>query len=138
MKHSVYDTGWNALSERSRSILMKSLGFSCSFMPVWWKNKEQLCCSDRSLSVDNQNNAYVLLLLLISMLFWNVKAFLSPFGFSVIILAENLKGKLHSEMHLIYFFVNVHSPLQMYWSTKTNSFIFAIHWQHSGLRSNDE
>ncbi len=34
--------------------------------------------------------------------------------------------------------VYTHTPLQKYWNSEANSFIFAVDWKHLGLTSKDE
>ncbi len=34
--------------------------------------------------------------------------------------------------------INIYTPLQKYWNSEANSFIFAVDWIHLGLTSKDE
>ncbi len=33
---------------------------------------------------------------------------------------------------------DIYTPLQKYWNSEANSFIFAVDWKHLGLTSKDE
>ncbi len=34
--------------------------------------------------------------------------------------------------------MKIYTPLQKYWNSEANSFIFAVDWKHLGLTSKDE
>ncbi len=45
-------------------------------------------------------------------------------------------GKFQKATENIYIYI--HTPLQKYWNSEANSFIFAVDWKHLGLTSKDE
>ncbi len=41
-------------------------------------------------------------------------------------------------MYKSQFICHIYTPIQKYWNSEANSFIFAVDWKHLGLTSKDE
>ncbi len=39
---------------------------------------------------------------------------------------------IHTVLY-IYIYIYIYTPLQKYWNSEANSFIFAVDWKHLGL-----
>ncbi len=52
------------------------------------------------------------------------------------LLPQTEKGESIKSQHTYLY--NTYTPLQKYWNSEANSFIFAVDWKHLGLTSKDE